>query len=99
MYAGDLAQALVRSIDTFDTLPAMMNIGLGQDHTINEYYAVVAEVLGYRGQFTHKLDKPVGMARKLVCVELQRAWGWMPQHSLHDGIAKTYAYYLKERLS
>lgn len=98
MYAGDLAQALVRSIDTFDRLPAMMNLGLGQDHSINEYYEAVAEVLGYRGRFTHNLDKPVGMARKLVCVDLQRAWGWMPQHSLHEGIAKTYAYYLKERL-
>lgn len=98
MYAGDLAQALVRSIDTFDKLPAMMNLGLGQDHSINEYYEAVAEVLGYRGRFTHNLDKPVGMARKLVCVDLQRAWGWMPHHSLHEGIAKTYAYYLKERL-
>ena len=98
MYAGDLAEAIVRAIDTFDTLPATMNIGLGHDHTINEYYVAVAEVLGYQGSFTHNLGKPVGMVRKLMSVERQQAWGWMPQHTLRDGIAKAYDYYLKEYL-
>ena len=98
MYASDFAEAIVHAIDTFDTLPATMNIGLGHDHTINEYYVAVAEVLGYQGSFTHNLSKPVGMARKLMNVERQQAWGWMPQHTLHDGIAKTYDYYLKEYL-
>lgn len=97
MYAGDLADAIVRAIHAFDALPTMMNIGLGHDHTINEYYAAVAEVLGYRGEFVHDLTKPVGMARKLVSVERQEAWGWKAQHGLLEGIAKTYEYYLRER--
>jgi GDP-L-fucose synthase len=75
-----------------------MNIGLGRDYSINEYYAAVAEVLDYSGSFTHDLGRPVGMARKLVSVERQKAWGWSARHTLREGIEKTYEYYLKEYL-
>lgn len=95
MYAGDLADVLVRAIKEFDTLPAMMNVGLGHDHSINEYYQAAADVLGYRGEFIHDLTKPVGMARKLVNVERQQAWGWRAQYTLRSGIEKTYEFYLK----
>lgn len=98
MYAGDLADALVRAIVEFDTLPSQMNIGLGHDYTINEYYQAAAEVMGYTGEFVHDLSKPVGMARKLVSVERQQAWGFAAKHELHEGIEKTYQFYLKEFL-
>ena len=96
MYAGDLADAVLSAITNFDTLPAYMNVGLGHDHTINDYYQAAGEVMGYNGGFVHDLSKPVGMARKLVSVERQKAWGWSASHTLHDGIMKTYSYYLKE---
>lgn len=98
MYAGDLADVIVRAINQFESLPNLMNVGLGHDHTINEYYQAAAEVLGYKGSFTHNLDKPVGMERKLVDVKLQESWGWLAQHTLQEGIEKTYEYYLKEYL-
>ncbi|THK43297.1 GDP-L-fucose synthase [Methylophaga sp. SB9B] len=98
MYAGDLADALVHAINQFETIPDLMNIGLGHDYTINEYYEVVADVLGYGGTFTHDLTKPVGMARKLVSTKRQDKWGWKAQHTLREGIAKTYEYYLEQCL-
>lgn len=96
MYAGDLADALVRAINEFDTLPALMNVGLGYDYTINEYYQAAADEMGYTGIFVHNLSKPVGMARKLVSTERQQLWGWQAKSTLREGIAKTYEYYLKE---
>jgi len=98
MYSGDLADALVRAIKEFEVLPAMMNIGLGHDYTINEYYQAAADVMGYTGTFDHDLSKPVGMARKLVSVERQQAWGWQAKNELRSGIEKTYEYYLREFL-
>jgi GDP-L-fucose synthase len=98
MYAGDLADALVHAIDQFETTPDLINIGLGHDYTINEYYEVVADVLRYEGSFTHDLTKPVGMARKLVSTNRQDKWGWKAKHSLREGIAKTYEYYLEQCL-
>ena len=96
MYAGDLADALSRAISDFESLPSHMNIGLGYDHSINEYYEAVAAVINYQGEFIHNTDKPVGMARKLLSVEKQISWGWSANHTLRSGIEKTYQYYLKE---
>lgn len=98
MYAGDLADALIRALEHFDTAPSLMNIGLGHDYTINEYYQAVADVIGYRGNFVHNLDKPVGMARKLVDTQKQSSWGWSATTTLNEGIKKSYEFYLKEYL-
>lgn len=95
MYAGDLAQCLVQAVLRIDTLPGTMNVGLGTDHTIEEYYRAVADVVGFKGRFVHDLSKPVGMPRKLVSVERAHAWDWQAQTSLRDGLEKTYAYYLE----
>jgi len=97
MYAGDLADAIITAIRQLDTLPNSMNIGLGYDHTINEYYQVAASVMGYSGSFEYDLTKPVGMRRKLVNIEKQKAWGWTAHHDLHTGIEKTYQYYLEQQ--
>lgn len=96
MYAGDLAAAVFRAVQEFDSLPQYMNVGLGFDYTINEYYQTVAKILGYQGGFVHNVVKPVGMARKLVSIKRQEAWGWKASHSLAEGIRNTYNYYLKE---
>jgi GDP-L-fucose synthase len=95
MFASDLADAALAALEHFDSLPELMNIGLGHDHTINEYYEQAAAIIGWQGHFVHDLSKPVGMKQKLVCVRRQADWGWSPSTSLHDGIAKTYHYYLE----
>ncbi len=97
MSAGDLADCLVKAVCAYDTLPEMMNVGIGQDCTILEYYQTVAEVVGFRGAFVHNLAKPVGMQRKLVDVTRAAAWGWTAQTSLRQGIAQAYNYYLQQQ--
>lgn len=96
MDAADLADALVRAVDHADTMPEVMNVGLGLDHTINEYYAAAAKVIGWEGRFVHDLGKPVGMSRKLVDTTRLHAWGWQARTSIEDGIRKAYSYYLNE---
>lgn len=96
MYAGDLAAAIVRSIEHFDTLPEVMNVGLGTDHTVLQYYEAAAAIVGFPGHFIFNLDRPVGMRRKLVDVSQQHTWGWQPATTLETGIAATYKYYISE---
>jgi len=98
MYAGDFADVVVCAINRFDSLPVIMNIGLGYDFSISEYYHAVSELIGYQGAFSHDLSKPSGMARKLVSIERQTVWGWKPMTGLETGLALTYDFYLKECL-
>jgi len=95
MYAGDLADAILRTISDFESTPDLMNVGLGHDYTINEYYETVAKVVGWTGEFTHDLSKPVGMKQKLVSIARQQKWGWAAPTSLEEGVSKAYEYYLK----
>lgn len=96
MFAGDLADGIWTVLDRFDTMPQMMNMGVGADHSINDYYRVAAEVIGWDGTFTHDLSKPTGMKQKLVSIDRQLAFGWRPSTSLAEGIARTYAHFLAE---
>lgn len=94
MYAGDLADFIFEAIERINDLPQNINVGLGHDYTINEYYSTVADVVGYDGSFTHDLSKPVGMKQKLIDDTLLKKFGWQYSTSLQEGIRKTFDYYL-----
>ncbi len=96
MYAGDLADFILYALDRFDAMPELINVGLGHDHSIDEYYRAVAEVVGYRGRFNHDVTKPEGMERKLVDVAALHAFGWKARTSLVDGLRATYQFYLEQ---
>ena len=95
MFSGDLADGVWAAVERSGDLPGCMNIGLGHDYSINDYYAEVASVIGWAGDFTHDLTRPTGMKQKLLAVDRQTEFGWAPQTSLRDGIAKTYAHFLE----
>lgn len=96
MYAGDLADAVMKAAADIDALPELMNCGLGHDHTINVYYRAVADVIGWDGEFAHDLSKPIGVKQKLCAIDRQSKWGWSAPTSLRDGIKATYEFYLNE---
>jgi GDP-L-fucose synthase len=95
MYAEDAADGIWHAVENFETLPPLMNLGLGHDHSVNDYYAAAAAAIGWQGTFAHDLTKPVGMKQKLTSVDKQTAWGWAPKHTLTEGILKTYQFYLE----
>lgn len=95
MYAGDLADCLEKATREFDSLPPQMNVGIGCDVTINEYYHLCADIIGFKGAFLHDLNRPVGMERKLVDIVLQNRWGWQPKTDLRSGIEQTYQFFLE----
>lgn len=95
MFSSDLADAVWRAVDDLENLPDTMNVGVGIDYSVNDYYRIAADVVGWDGSFTHDLSKPTGMMRKLCSVERQTSWGWTPATRLEQGLAATYAYYLE----
>ena len=93
MYAGDLADFVYYALEHFDKMPQNLNVGLGTDYTINEYYQVIAKVIGYEGTFTHDLSKPMGMKKKMIDNTQLTAFGWLPKTSLEEGIKQTLEYF------
>ena len=96
MYAEDLADFIYYALENFESMPQNINVGLGEDYTINEYYKAIAYIIGYEGHFIHDLTKPIGMKQKLIDDSKLKKFGWQYKTSLKDGIQKTYDYYIKE---
>lgn len=95
MYAGDFAEFVVEALARFDALPDVMNVGTGDDRTIDEYYLAAADVVGWRGTLRHDPTRPAGMRRKLTDVGRLRAFGWAPPTDLRTGLASTYEWFLE----
>ncbi len=94
MYAGDFADFVFYAIEHFDRMPPNINVGLGHDYMVNEYYRVIADVVGFAGEFCHDVSKPVGMKQKLVDTSRLDKFGWRHHTPLVSGIQQTVRYYL-----
>lgn len=96
MFAADLADAIFYAANDIEATPDLVNVGLGHDFSIKEYYAAVAKIVGWTGTFTFDTTKPVGMKQKLTDTSKQTAWGWQSKTDLLSGLQLTYDHYLNE---
>ena len=75
-------------------LGTQINVGYGEDFTVKDYYEMISNIVGFNGNISSDLTRPVGMKRKLMNNSLTKKMGWKPIHSMAEGIEKTYHYYL-----
>ena len=97
LYAPDLADFICFSLDKFDDLPEVMNVGSGVEISVNEMHQHMANITGYSGEFRHDLDKPVGRLRRYLNLQNQQHLGWSPKTPFEEALAITYEY-LRETL-
>ena len=71
--------------------PPLVNIGVGEDVTIAELAALVAQVVGYTGNIVYDTSKPDGTPRKLMDVGLMKAAGWQASTPLEAGLRVAHA--------
>ncbi len=95
MLASDLARIIYGLISNFENIPAVMNIGIGRDYSIYEYYHIASKIINPDVIFEYDLNKPVGMNRKIVSTQKLDELGLSEITSLESGIAETYQYYLE----
>lgn len=93
-YAGDVSDWIAENLLTVPKWPQRLNLGVGVDYTINEFYAIAAAAVGFRGAFVHDVSKPTGMRRKLMDSSLAAEHGWRPATGVELGVQKTYEYFL-----
>jgi GDP-L-fucose synthase len=94
LYVDDLADACVFLMEK-NVGDGIFNIGTGEDLTIRELAAMIMDVVGFNGTMTFDNTKPDGTPRKLLDVDRMAALGWNATTKLRDGIAQTYADFLK----
>ena len=97
LYTPDLADFICFSLDRFDDLPEVMNVGSGVEISVNEMHQHMANITGYSGEFKHDLGKPVGRLRRYLNLQNQQHLGWSPKTPFEEALAITYEY-LRETL-
>jgi GDP-L-fucose synthase len=93
LHIDDLADALCFLMERYDS-PEIINVGCGEDVTIAELAALIADVVDFRGSIVFDRSKPDGTPRKLLDVSKLEALGWRARTRLQDGVGTTYAWYL-----
>jgi GDP-L-fucose synthase len=95
LFVEDLAEAVVLLMQTYEDAQ-FVNIGSGEDQTIAELAAMIAETVGYRGVIRFDPARPDGAPRKLLDVSRVHALGWKHRTSLRDGLRTTYDWAVRE---
>ncbi|WP_338355661.1 GDP-L-fucose synthase [uncultured Marinobacter sp.] len=70
-----------------------INIGTGEDCTIEELAKLMAETVGFDGSVVLDSSKPDGAARKLLEVSRLNRLGWKAEIELVDGLKDTYTWF------
>ena len=73
-----------------------INVGTGNDLTINEMAHIMKRVVGFKGKIHFDPSKPDGSPRKLIDTSRLTQMGWKYSIDLEDGLRKTYAWYQKK---
>ena len=107
LYSDDMGDACVFLMnlpdDRFDALlgsdesvsgrfePPLINIGVGEDVTIAELAALIAQTIGFEGRIVYDPSQPDGTPRKLMDVGLLNAAGWRAKTGLAAGLRRAHA--------
>jgi GDP-L-fucose synthase len=92
LHVDDMASACLHLLENHDGA-RQVNVGSGEDQTIAEIAAIVAEAVGFAGQTRWDTSKPDGTPRKLLDVTTLMDSGWEPNIPLHQGITDTVQWY------
>ena len=89
LYVDDLSEALLLMMEQYND-KQIVNVGTGEDVTIKELAAMMAAVVGFKGEILFDTSKPDGTPRKVLDVSRIRSLGWVPKTHILDGLAAAY---------
>jgi len=101
LFVDDLADAsvFVMNLDkseydaAVDPMLSHINVGTGEDVSIQELADVVKSVTGFQGGIRFNSDFPDGTPRKLLDVSKLNSLGWRASTDLREGIERAYEWF------
>ena len=96
VYVGDCVTANVAALERGSGMS--VNIGTGRETSIRDIFEAMAEVAGYSHQPNFGPGRTGDVVRIVLDPSLaKRELNWEAKTGLHDGLAKTYAYFRNGR--
>jgi GDP-L-fucose synthase len=97
LYVDDAAQGIVAAAERYDG-PDPVNIGSGEEVSISDLVALIAELVGFQGEIRWDSTKPDGQPRRrLETTRAKEHFGFEARVPLHEGLRRTIDWYLGHR--
>lgn len=101
LHVDDMASASVHVMDLAQANfegehPSFLNVGTGQDITIEEISLIIAKLVGFTGKTVFNPAQPDGTPRKLMDTSRINSLGWKPSMTLSEGLEDAYRWYVKK---
>lgn len=96
LYVEDAAEGILLATERYDA-GQPVNLGSGEEISIRDLAQLIAKEVGFTGRITWDTSKPNGQPRR--CLDVSRAeelFGFRAKHAFHEGIHKTFAWYLTQ---
>ncbi|MDE5602637.1 MAG: GDP-L-fucose synthase [Helicobacter sp.] len=104
LYSEDMAQACVFLMqrvnfadlykkDSQEIRNTHLNIGTGEDISIQDLSLMIKEIVGFKGELVFDVSKPDGTLVKLTNPNKLNQLGWKAKIDLKSGIQKVYSWY------
>ena len=94
LYADDLADACLFAMDHFENAE-LINVGSGENVTIQDLAKTIAGIVGYAGDIEWDTTRPNGTPNRPLDYSKMTELGWKPKHNLHQGLKKTYQWFIE----
>jgi GDP-L-fucose synthase len=92
LHVDDLAEALVFLLHHYSA-PEPINVGSGSELSIRDLALLIADVVGFKGNFFFDMSNPDGTPRKFLDTSRLTALGWSAKKDLRTGIAEVYEWF------
>lgn len=89
LHVSDLADAAIFLMNNYDS-SEIINVGSGQEITIEELAYIVKDIVGYDGRLNFNTNYPNGTPRKFLDSSKLMKLGWKPEIPLYEGIKQIY---------
>lgn len=94
-FVGDVSDWVVSNLDSIQNWPTYMNIGLGIDYSVKDFYEAALNTVGYECELKFDTSKPAGMKQKLMDSSVAKKYGWSPRIDIFEGMSQAYSAFLK----
>tara|TARA_Y100000031_G_scaffold16269_1_gene16906 strand:- start:633 stop:1541 length:909 start_codon:yes stop_codon:yes gene_type:complete len=82
--------------DLYEQGLSHINVGTGSEISIEGLINLLSEIIGYKGDIKYDKIMPDGMLRKILDMRRINNLGWKHKIDLEDGLATTYASFVKD---
>jgi GDP-L-fucose synthase len=97
LYAEDAAEGILLAAKKYDGREPV-NLGSGEEISIADLVALIAELMEFRGEINWDPAKPDGQPRRLLDVtRAEKEFGFRARTGLRDGLSRTIKWYLSNR--